>query len=87
MSPGHLGQNRKMRKYDLRRGKRRRKIRERIKKIKKREGRSRVHSLPRKVWKGKRSRQAPDLHAVKVATFPQIFSGICGCLNYFGVGR
>ena len=33
MSPGHLGQNRKMRKYDLRRGKVKKRIRERIKKI------------------------------------------------------
>ena len=50
MSPGHLGKNRKRRKYDPRR---RRRIK-RIKKIKKREGRSRVDSSPRKVWKGKR---------------------------------
>ena len=54
MSPGHWGQNRKMRKYDLRRGRRRKRIIERIKKIKKLEGRSRVNSSPRKVWKGKR---------------------------------
>ena len=81
-----MGQNRNMRKYDLRRERRRRKIRERIKKIKKREGRSRVDSSPRKVWKSKRRGQSPDLHAIKVATFPQTFSGIRGCINYFGGG-
>ena len=34
MSPGHLGQKRKTRKYDLRRGRRRKSIKERVKKIK-----------------------------------------------------
>ena len=34
MSPGHWGQNGKMRKYDLRIGRRRKRIRERIEKIK-----------------------------------------------------
>ena len=87
MSPGYLGQNRKMRKYDFHRGRRRKSIRERIKKIKKREGRNRVDSSPRKVWKGKRRGQAPYLHAVKVTTLPQTFSGIRGCFNYFGGGR
>ena len=70
MSLVHLGQIRKMSKYDLRRGRRRKKIIERIKKIKKREGRSRVDSSPRKVWKGKRRGQAPDSHAIKTAKFP-----------------
>ena len=87
MSPGHWGQNRKMRKYGLCRERRRKKIRERIKKIKKREGRSRVDSSPRKVWKGKRRGQAPDSHAAKVAALPQTCSGIRGCFNYFGGGR
>ena len=54
MSLGHLGKNRKTRKFDARRGIRRKRIRKRIKKIKKREGRSRINSSLRKVWKGKK---------------------------------
>ena len=87
MSPGHWGWNRKIRKYDLRRRRRRKSTRERIKRLKNREGRIRVDYLPRKVWKGKRRGKAPDSYAVKVATLPQTFSVIRGYLNYFRGGR
>ena len=40
--------------------------------------------MSRTVWKGRRKGQAPDLHAVKVATLPKTFLGICGCFKYFG---
>ena len=50
--------------------KKKKKDKRKDKKDKKREGRSRVNSLPRKVWKGKRRGQARDSHAVITATFP-----------------
>ena len=54
ISPGHLGAEQKDEDVRSPQRKKKKRIRERMKKIKKREGRSRIDSLPRKIWKGKR---------------------------------
>ena len=66
---GSLGAEQKDEEIRSPQRKKKKKDRRKDKKDKKREVRSRVNSLPRKVWKGKRRRQAPDSHAVKTATF------------------